>query len=94
MLTKNPDLARQVALDWRDADLGPEDRALCEYADKLTRTPAQVTKADVEKLRAAGFDDQGILVACNVVAYFNFATRLAHGLGVDVEEFWAKDEVL
>jgi len=67
---------------------------LCEYADKLTRTPAQVTEADVQTLRAAGFDDRAILVACNVVAYFNFVTRLAHGLGVDVEEFWKEEEVL
>ena len=76
------------------ASLEPPDRALCEYAEKLTRTPAQVTEADVQALRATGFDDRAILDACNVVAYFNFVTRIAHGLGVDVEEFWPVDDVL
>jgi uncharacterized peroxidase-related enzyme len=58
-----------VARNWRDADLEAPDRALCEYADKLTRNPAQVTEADVQALRSAGFDDRAILDACNVVAY-------------------------
>jgi uncharacterized peroxidase-related enzyme len=83
-----------VAEDWRQADLGTADRALCEYAEKLTKTPAAVSEADVEQLRSAGFDERAILDACNVVCYFNFVTRLAHGLGVDVEEFWTEDEIL
>ena len=37
---------------------------------------------------------RAILDASNVVGYFNFVTRLAHGLGVDVEEFWPEDDVL
>lgn len=37
---------------------------------------------------------RAILDAGNVVGYFNFVTRLAHGLGVDVEEFWPEDDVL
>ncbi len=36
-------------------------------------------------LRAAGFDDEGILRATEVVGYFNFVNRLAEALAVELE---------
>ena len=74
-----------VAEDWRSADLSEVDRALCAYADKLTRTPGAMVEDDVERLRAAGWDDRAIHDACQVVAYFNYVNRLADGLGVAPE---------
>jgi len=67
------------------ARLDATDRALCAYADKLTRTPSAIDQDDVEALRAVGLDDRAILDACQVIAYFNFVTRLADGLGVELE---------
>ena len=64
----------------------PADRALLEYADKLTRTPGAITATDVERLRVAGFDDRAIHDVCSVVAYFAFVNRIADGLGVELEE--------
>ena len=61
------------------------ERALIAYADKLTRAPAAVTAADIEALRAAGFDDRGIHDACAIIAYFAFVNRIADGLGVELE---------
>ncbi len=58
---------------------------LCEYAEKLTRTPAAMTLTDLGKLRAAGLSDRGILDAVEVIAYFNYINRVADGLGVDLE---------
>lgn len=63
----------------------PADGALLEYADKLTRTPGALAAADVERLRAAGFDDRAIHDACAIVAYFAFVNRVADGLGVELE---------
>lgn len=74
-----------MARDWRTADLGAADRALCAYADKLTRTPAAMTEADVAALRAAGFDDAAVHDAAQVIAYFNYINRVADGLGIDPE---------
>ncbi len=62
------------------------DRAMLDYAVKLTRIPASVTAADVDGLRAAGFDDRGIHDICAIVAYFAFVNRIADGLGVELEE--------
>ena len=61
------------------------DRALCDYAVKLTQSPAAVEQADVDKLRQAGLSDQAISDAAQVISYFNYINRIADGLGVDLE---------
>jgi uncharacterized peroxidase-related enzyme len=79
--------ARAAALmaDWRSTGLSAADRALCAYAEKLTLTPAEMTAADVERLREVGFDDRAIHDAIQVVAYFNYINRVADGVHVDLE---------
>ena len=74
-----------VARDWRSAQLAAPERALCEYAEKLTREPWAMQRADVETLRAAGFDDVAIHEAVQVIAYFNYINRVADALHVDLE---------
>ncbi len=71
--------------DWRAAPLSAADRALCAYAEKATRAPATCGAADVEALRVLGFDDVAINDAVQVIAYFNYITRIAACLGVDPE---------
>ena len=73
--------------DHRNADLTPADRALCEYAVKLTLAPASMNAEDVETLRAHGFDDAAITVAVQVIGYFNYINRVADALEVD-DEAW------
>ena len=70
------------------------DRALCSYADKLTHHQNDVGPGDLEDLRAHGLDDIAIHDATQVVAYFNYITRVADGLGVEPETFirtWGED---
>jgi alkylhydroperoxidase family enzyme len=52
------------------------------YVEKLTRSPAKVWMDDVDALRAAGFDDQGILQINLIASFFNYVNRVADGLGV------------
>jgi uncharacterized peroxidase-related enzyme len=78
-----------VARDWREADLGPADAALCAFAEKLTRAPQEMTPADLDALRRHGFDDVALHDAVQVTAYFNYITRVAHALGVEPEDFVA-----
>ena len=73
--------------DWRTASLAPGDRALCLFAEKLTSRQADVESADLDDLRAVGFDDRAIHDAVQVIAYFNYITRIADGLGVEPEDF-------
>jgi len=55
------------------------------YAVKLTQAPGEMTAADVEALRAAGFSDRDVLDIAEVTAYYAYANRIADGLGVDPE---------
>jgi uncharacterized peroxidase-related enzyme len=73
--------------DYRRAELKPRQRALLDYAVKLTREPWTLTEADLEPLRAAGLDDRAILDANQVTAYFAYVNRVADGLGVTLDEY-------
>ena len=78
-------LVAQVSQDWHKANLKLPDRALCAYADKLTRTPESMSERDVQELRDHGWSDPAIHDATQVIAYFNYINRIADGLGVDLE---------
>ena len=85
-----------VAADWRSAPLSEADRALCEFAEKLTHRQEEMSPADLERLRGFGFDDTAIHDATQVIAYFNYITRIADGLGVEPEAFirpWGRPDL-
>lgn len=74
-----------IQLDYRNAGLGLRELAILDYAVKLTRGPATMTKEDVEKLRHHGLSDEDIVDCVHCVGYFNFINRVLDGLGVDPE---------
>ena len=80
------ELAVAVMRDWRTARLSDVDAALCAHAEKLTLSPGDVGRADVDTLREVGLSDEAIHDAVQVVAYFNYINRVADGLGTDLEE--------
>ena len=73
--------------DWRNAPLASADKALCQFAVGLTHRQSTMTNEDLNQLRAHGFGDRAIHDAAQVVAYFNYITRIAHALGVEPEGF-------
>jgi uncharacterized peroxidase-related enzyme len=79
------DWADAIRRDWRTAELTPRERALCDYASKLTREPSSMKKEDLTPLRAAGLDDRAILDLAHVVGFFAYTNRLVDGLGCDLE---------
>lgn len=78
-------LAREVARDYREANLTARDRVLLDAAVALTCEPAERKAEDVERLREYGFDDHGIVKATMVAAYYNFMNRCVSALGVQLE---------
>ncbi len=80
-------MVAQVKIDYRHARLSERERALCEFADKLTRLPGRIREEEVEKLRDAGLSDKDVLDAVEVIGYFNYINRIADGLGVDAERW-------
>jgi len=61
--------------------------ALCSFAAKLTNRQEEMTPHDLDGLRSHGLDDRAIHDATQVIAYFNYITRVADALGVEPEEF-------
>lgn len=61
------------------------DLAALAYAAKLTLSPADMVQADVDGLRASGWDDGEILEINQIVGYFNYVNRLLNGLGVTTD---------
>ncbi len=86
-LLHDDELLAQIETDWREALLSQSRTAMLEYAVKLTRSPAKISRADVQALRRAGFTDRDILDIAEVTAYYAYANRIADGLGV-IEEPW------
>jgi len=78
-------ISASVLEGWRDAELTSLERALCEYAEKLTRSPQDMTEADVDGLREVGLDDVAIHDLIQVSAYFNYINRIADAVHVDLE---------
>jgi uncharacterized peroxidase-related enzyme len=80
-LTGDPDLADQLATNYRYAPVTSAERAMLDYTVKLTVESSACTEDDVEALRAEGWADEDILDIAQVAAMFNFTNRLASGLG-------------
>ena len=76
------ELAAAVRRDWRTAPISDAERAMLEYVEKLTRAPRSIWKDDLDRLRAVGFDDTGILQINLIASFFNYVNRVADGLGV------------
>ena len=81
----------QLISDYREAALSPADRAMLDYAVKLTLEPWNMVEEDVQALRVAGFSDAAILDINQVTGYYAFVNRLADGLGVELEDFWGNE---
>jgi len=78
-------LIHSVVRDWRLAELSEIDKALGVYASKLTHSQHEIDDNDVSGLRSLGLDDRAIHDATQVIAYFNYITRIADALDVPAE---------
>jgi len=84
-LSKQPEIIRALYNQGLDTPLSPRQRAIVDYAAKLTRVPVEMTVADLAPLRDVGMDDLEIHDLTNVVAMFANANRLMQTLGEPVE---------
>jgi len=66
--------------------LAGREREAARFAEVLTRAPGTMARADVEVLRAAGFDDRDIVTIVGAVAFANYRGRIAAALGVQLDD--------
>ncbi len=66
------------------APLDAREAAIIDYATKLAVSPQDMTRRDVDALRAAGLDDRAILDLAQCIGYFCYVNRIVTGLGVEL----------
>jgi uncharacterized peroxidase-related enzyme len=75
---KNPQLADQIAANWRKADITKRQKAMLAFALKVTERANEVDEGDRTELHDAGFDDEAIWDIAAIAAFFSMSNRLAN----------------
>ena len=73
----NPLLAEHLVMNYRGARLSKRQRAMLDFAVKLTASPWSVEEGDRERLRRVGFSDRDIWDISAVAGFFNMSNRVA-----------------
>ena len=84
-MTLDDSLIAALRRDYRTAPITEQERVMCDYVVKLTRDAVQCSPADLDKLRAVGFDDKGVFQITLIASWFNYINRVADALGVGRE---------
>jgi uncharacterized peroxidase-related enzyme len=85
-VTLDGKLVEALEKDYTTAPITPQERVMVDYVVLLTKDATRIRKDDIEGLRAAGFDDRGILQITMIAAWFNSINRVADALGVGRDE--------
>jgi uncharacterized peroxidase-related enzyme len=75
---KNPFIADQVAINYREADITPRQRAMLDFALKVAEDSRAIDERDFDALRAHGFTDEDIWDIAGVSAFFSLSNRFAN----------------
>jgi uncharacterized peroxidase-related enzyme len=75
--SKDPVLGDTVEHNYRAASISPKQKAMLDFAVKLTEAPDKIEDSDRGLLRQAGFSDRDIWDIAAVAAFFNMSNRIA-----------------
>jgi uncharacterized peroxidase-related enzyme len=81
---------QQLVDELETADVPEKMKPILRYAEKLTRDPRGVSKADAAAVLAAGWDETALYHTVAVTALFNLMNRLVEGLGIELEPAYVK----
>jgi len=83
---KDPLLSDFISTSYRAAAISERQRAMLDYAFKVSLTPEQVEEADLQRLREHGFDDEAIWDIGAITAFFAMSNRMAHVMALRPNE--------
>jgi len=75
-------LSRKLAVDYENAPVEPAAKALFRFAAKLTKTPCDITKHDIELLKTGGRSEDAVYETVMTVAMMSLFNRVSLGLGL------------
>ncbi|QDY99940.1 peroxidase-related enzyme [Nitratireductor mangrovi] len=76
-LSGDPALGEMMVMNYRAADLGERQKAMLDFAVKLTEAPDRIEESDRAALREVGFSDRDIWDIASTAAFFNMSNRVA-----------------
>lgn len=76
-LSGDPALGEAIAMNYRVAPLTPRQKAMLDFAVKMTEASHRIEEPDREELRHHGFDDRDIWDIASVASFFNMTNRMA-----------------
>jgi uncharacterized peroxidase-related enzyme len=86
---KNPLTADQIAVNYRKADITLRQRAMLDFAMKVSRAAEEVSDADFAALAVHGFSEDDIWDITAISAFFALSNRLANVTGMRAnDEFY------
>lgn len=87
---KDPLIADQVAINYRKADITERQKAMLDFAIKVSRSAETVGEADFDVLKSYGFDEEDIWDIAAITAFFGLSNRMANVTGMRPNtEFYA-----
>ena len=75
---KNPQLADQIASNYRKADITPRQKAMLDFALKVSKSSHEISNADIEDMRELGFSNDDIWDIGAISALFALSNRMAN----------------
>lgn len=75
---KNPQIADQIAVNYRKADITPRQRAMLDFAMKVSRAAEEISEADIAGIAGHGFSNDDIWDITAIAAFFALSNRLAN----------------
>ncbi|WP_367717244.1 peroxidase-related enzyme [Nitratireductor sp. GISD-1A_MAKvit] len=85
-LSGDPVLGELMVMNYRAAKLDPRQKAMLDFAVKLTESPAKIEEADRQALRDAGFSERDIWDIAAVTSFFNMSNRMAAAVDMHPNE--------
>jgi uncharacterized peroxidase-related enzyme len=79
---KNPLIADQIAINYRNADITPRQRTMLDFAMKICVEPHLVAEDDFQTLTDSGFSDDDIWDIGSIAGLFALSNRMAHLTGM------------
>lgn len=79
-LSGDPALGEAMVMNYRVADLDTRQRAMLDFAAKLTESSATMEQVDRDALQQVGSSDRDIFDIASVAGFFNMTNRVASAI--------------
>ena len=87
-LSGDPVLGELLVMNYREAPLSPRQRAMLDFAVKMTEQPDRIGEPDRQALRDAGFSEVDIFDIAAIAGFYNMTNRLAGAVGMVPNEIY------